>query len=144
MAGDRSSRRWRAIGGALAIAFCQLAALSGCASEHSQAEQAAAASPAADANSDGAANAGQGGRGERRIAEGCKPKEASLEYEDYAGARALAILSWNGMSERAANLKIPVFVVAIEDGSIGVRFLEFPMREQYLNIWLGSGHIAAG
>lgn len=85
-----------------------------------------------------------GGAKGRRITPDCKPVEESLKYEDFVGSRALAILSWNGMSERAANLKIPVHVVAIEDGSVGVRFMQFPMREQYLGIWLGSGHIESG
>lgn len=84
-----------------------------------------------------------GGLASRRIAEGCEPIEESLKYEEFIGRRALAILSWNGMSEKAANLKIPVHVAGIEDGSVGVRFMQFPMRAQYLGIWLGSGHIKA-
>jgi hypothetical protein len=85
-----------------------------------------------------------GGKASRRIAEGCEPVEESLKYEEFVGGRALAILSWNGMSERAANLKVPVHVVGIEDGSVGVRIMQIPMREQYIGIWLGSGHIEAG
>lgn len=85
-----------------------------------------------------------GGMASRRIAEGCDPIEESLKYEEFIDRRAHAILSWNGMPERAANLKIPVSVVGIEDGSVGVRFMQFPMREQYLGIWLGSGHIKRG
>jgi len=85
-----------------------------------------------------------GGMASRRIAEGCDPVEESLTYQDLVGERALAILSWNGMSERAANLKIPIKVVGIEDGAVGVRFMDFPMRAQYLGIWLGSEHIKPG
>ena len=85
-----------------------------------------------------------GGAKGRRITPGCKPIEESLKYEEFIDRRALMILSWNGMSERAANLKIPVRVVGIEDGAVSVRFLQFPMREQYVNIWLGSEHIKAG
>lgn len=84
------------------------------------------------------------GLASRRIADGCEPVEESLKYEDFVGRRALAILRWDGMSEQAANLKIPVSVVGIEDGSIGVRFMQFPMKEQYVGIWLASGHIEAG
>lgn len=86
----------------------------------------------------------EGGTASRRIAEGCDPIDESLKYEEFVGRRAHAILSWNGMAERAANLKIPVHVVGIEDGSVGVRFMQFPMREQYLGIWLGSEHIKPG
>jgi hypothetical protein len=85
-----------------------------------------------------------GGLASRRIAERCEPVDESLKYGEFIGRRALATLSWNEMSERAASLKIPVHVVGIEDGSIGVRFMDFPMREQYIGIWLGSGHIEAG
>jgi len=85
-----------------------------------------------------------GGVKGRRVTPGCKPIEESLKYEEFVDRRALTIFSWNGMPERAANLKIPVRVVGIEDGAVGVRFLEFPMREQYLNVWLGSEHIKAG
>ena len=85
-----------------------------------------------------------GGMATRRVAEGCDRIGESLKYEEFIGRRAHAILSWNGMSERAANLKIPVHVVGIEDGSVGVRFMQFPMRAQYLGIWLGSGHLAKG
>jgi hypothetical protein len=92
----------------------------------------------------GSARELDGGLASRRIAEGCDPIEESLKYEEFVGRRALAILSWNGMSEKAANLEIPVHVVGIEDGSVGVRFMQFPMRAQYLGIWLGSEHIRAG
>jgi hypothetical protein len=80
----------------------------------------------------------------RRIAPGCKPAEESLKYEELVGKRALVILSWHDMPARTAKLEIPVQVVGIEDGAIGVRFLEFPMREQYLNVWLGTEHIKPG
>jgi hypothetical protein len=80
----------------------------------------------------------------RRVVEGCDPIGESLKYEEFIGKRALAILSWNGMSEKAANLEIPVHVAGIEDGSVGVRFMQFPMREQYLSIWIGSEHIKPG
>lgn len=82
-----------------------------------------------------------GVKASRRITVGCQPLEESLKYEKFIGERALAILSWNGMSEQAANLEIPVYVQAVEDGGVGVRFMQFPMREQYLGVWIGSGHI---
>jgi len=85
-----------------------------------------------------------GGLASRRVAEGCDPVEETLKYEELVGTRALAILSWNGMSEKAANLEIPVHVVGIEDGSVGVRFMQIPMRSQYIGIWLRSEHIRAG
>jgi len=85
-----------------------------------------------------------GGVKGRRITPGCKPSEESPKYEQFIDRRALMILSWNGMPEKAANLRIPVRVVGIEDGAIGVRFLEFPMREQYVNLWIGSDHVEAG
>lgn len=85
-----------------------------------------------------------GGMASRRVREDCDPIDESLEYDGFVDKRALVILSWDGMSKRAADLEIPVKVVGIEDGAIGVRFLQFPMRAQYLNIWLGSGHIEQG
>lgn len=85
-----------------------------------------------------------GGTASRRVAEGCDPIAESLKYEEFIGRRVLAILSWNNMSERAANLQIPVYVVGIEDGAVGIRVLEIPMREQYLSVWLISGHLKQG
>lgn len=84
------------------------------------------------------------GMASRRIAEGCDPLDESLKYEEFIGRRALAVLSWDGLSERAANLRIPVYVVGIEDGAVGVRVLEIPMREQYLIVWMRSGHLRRG
>jgi hypothetical protein len=85
-----------------------------------------------------------GGMASRRVAEGCDPVSEALKYEEFVGRRALAILSWNGMSEKAANLEIPLHVAGIEDGALGVRFMQIPMRAQYVGIWLGSEHIRAG
>ena len=80
----------------------------------------------------------------RRTFEGCQPVEAALQYEDYVGERALAILSWIGLREQAADLKIPVFIVAFQNAVIQLRFAQFPMREQYMFVWLNSGHIEPG
>lgn len=88
--------------------------------------------------------AGETGPARRRIAEGCDPGEEARQYERYVGKRALVILRWQGMPERAANLRIPVHVIGIQGRAIGVRFLQFPMKEQYLAIWLESGHIEPG
>jgi hypothetical protein len=77
----------------------------------------------------------------RRVTPGCEPAEESLKYEKFIDKRALLMLSWYGMPERTNKLKIPVRIVRIEDGAVGVRFPEFPMKEQFLSIWLGSGHI---
>lgn len=86
---------------------------------------------------------GEGRRAKRRIAEGCAPAEEARKYAGFVGDRALAILRWSGASEQTAALEIPVYVVGIDGGVIRVRFLQFPMREQYLHVWLGSGHIEA-
>jgi len=56
-----------------------------------------------------------GGAKGRRITPGCKPIEESLKYEEFIDRRALTILSWNGMSKRAANLKIPVRATGAHD-----------------------------
>jgi hypothetical protein len=85
-----------------------------------------------------------GGKATRRIAEGCDPIAEAKKYEELVDRRALATLSWNNMRERAAKLEIPVYVKSIEDGAIGVGILEIPMREQYLAIWMMSGHLKRG
>ncbi len=77
----------------------------------------------------------------RYVADRCDRAEESLTYADFVEGQALAILSWTGMSKEASDLKISVYVVGIESDELLVRFLQFPMREQYLHIWLGSGHI---
>jgi hypothetical protein len=89
-----------------------------------------------------AANQGlDGGLASRRVAEGCDPIDESLKYEEFLGRRALAVLSWNNMAERAANLEIPVRVMSTADGAIGIGILEIPMREQYIGMWMMSGHL---
>lgn len=145
MASKQSSRRWIVLG-LIALGVVVAAIWPRGASEEPQktepqpsetAETSAAGDPRSERDLDG-------GTASRRVAEGCDPVEESLKYEELVGRRALTILSWNGMSERAANLKIPVNVIGIEDGAVGVRFMDFPMRTQYLGIWLGSEHIKAG
>ncbi len=146
MASKGDSRRWILLGlVVLGVVVAATLPRSGTDETEQETEPAetsgAQESPAAPA----AANQGlDGGKASRRIADGCEPIGESLKYEKFVGKRALAVLSWNGMSELAAGLKIPIHVVGIEDGTIGVRFLQFPMREQYLGIWLGSGHIRPG
>ena len=85
--------------------------------------------------------ASDGGVASRRIADDCDPVAESMKYEEFIGTRARAILSWNGVSAATASLKIPVQVVGIEDGTVGVRFLHFPMSQQFIAAWLHSGHI---
>lgn len=82
-----------------------------------------------------------GGVASRRIADDCDPVAESLKYEEFIGTRARAILSWNEMSAATADLKIPVDVVGIEGGAVGVRFHHFPMSQQFITAWLRSGHI---
>jgi hypothetical protein len=85
-----------------------------------------------------------GGLATRKIAEDCDPVTEAIIYEPFIDRRALAVLSWDGMRARAANLRIPVYVVGIEDGAVGIRFLPIPMRDQYLILWQQSGHIRRG
>jgi hypothetical protein len=85
-----------------------------------------------------------GGSATRRIKENCDRVAEAKKYEEFIDRRALAILSWSNMPERAANLKIPVYVTGVEDGAITLGILEIPMREQYVAIWIGSGHIQPG
>lgn len=80
----------------------------------------------------------------RLIADNCDPVAEAKKYEEFVDRRALAVLSWNNMGERAANLEIPVYVKSTADGAIGVSILEIPMREQYLGIWMMSGHVKRG
>jgi len=82
-----------------------------------------------------------GGVASRRIADDCDPVAESLKYEEFIGTRARAILSWNEMSPAMAGLKIPVDVMGIEDGAVGVRFHHLPMSQQFITAWLHSGHI---
>jgi len=86
---------------------------------------------------------GAGASATRKVREGCEPGAAAREYAGLVGERAFAILSWTGASERTAALRIPVFVASIEDDAVGVRILQIPMREEYMLVWLGSGHIRA-
>jgi hypothetical protein len=105
--------------------------------EASGAEQSPATWPAAHRDVDS-------GLATRRVAENCDPVAEALKYEEFIDRRALAVLSWNNLPERAANLKIPVYVKSTADGAIGVSILEIPMREQYLAIWTMSDHLTKG
>jgi hypothetical protein len=93
--------------------------------------------------SDAAHLGSDGGVTSRRVAESCDPVVEALKYEPLIDQRAHVVLSWNRMSERAASLRIPVRVVSIEDGAIGVRMLQAALRNQYISVWLHSGHIRA-
>jgi len=111
----------------LSIALALATALIGCTAEDASEEPQAADAPRAQAT--------------RRIAEDCVPADEALRYQPLVGGRAFAILSWTGMNEDAADLRIPVYVASIEEGAVGVRILQIPMREQYILVWLRSGHI---
>jgi hypothetical protein len=124
-------------------------ALPGCGGEDAAVEEEAPEHEAAVTREADPAAGMPGGEGDagpavRRSVEGCEPVEEARQYEGLVGKRALAILRWTGMPERTAKLRIPVYLVSIEGGAISLRFIDFPMREQYINIWLGSGHIAPG
>ena len=145
MASKQSSRRWILLG-LVALGVVVVATLPRRGSDEAEepVREPAGVREAAPAQDREQGQALDGVLASRRVAEGCDPVEESLKYEEFVGRRALAILSWNGMSEKAANLEIPVRVVGIEDGSVGVRFMQIPMRAQYIGIWLGSKHIRAG
>ncbi len=143
MANKSNSRRW------ILLAFVALGVVLAATlprRDTNDAEQ--DAEPAAAAGSKTSQQAApqdvDGGLASRRIAENCDPIRESLKYEEFIGRRALAILSWDNMSERAANLRIPVYVVGIEDGVVGVKVSDIPMREQYLGVWIMSGHLQGG
>lgn len=145
MAGKQNSRRWIVLGlVALGVVVVAMWPRGGTDKEEEPLPEPTDLPVAAPTQDRAQGQELDGGTASRRIAEGCDPVEESLKYEEFVGTRALTVLSWNGMSERAANLKIPVSVVGIEDGAVGVRFMDFPMRMQYLGIWLGSEHIKAG
>lgn len=105
--------------------------------EASATEQAPAEQPAPN-------QAVDGGLATRRVIEGCDPVVEATKYRGLVNRRALAILRWNNMSGRAAKLKIPVHVNGTENGAVAVSILQIPMRTQYLNIWMSSGHIERG
>jgi hypothetical protein len=144
MASDGNSRRWIIVGliGLGVVIAATLPRKSSDEAEDGESDSADAldreeASTASKYDPDG-------GLATRRITENCDPVAEAKKYEEFVDRRALAILSWNNMPERAAKLKIPVYVKSVEDGAIGVSILEIPMREQYLIIWMNSGHIARG
>lgn len=85
-----------------------------------------------------------GGLAEKRVVEGCDAVAEAQKYRGFVERKALAILSWSNMPERAANLRIPVYVNGVDAGAVAVSILPIPMRDQYLNIWMNSGHIERG
>jgi hypothetical protein len=128
---------------ALATALGVAVALPGCGSGESSDAQ---TTPADVANAElppGIRVSGGSPRATRRVAEDCDPAQETLNYTELIGSRALATLLWNEASDDAAALEIPIHVTSIAEGGVTVRFLAFPMREQYMHVWMGSGHIAA-
>ena len=120
------SDRDRGAGGLSGVgALCALALVVACGAEESE-------------------PAGDGPAAARRIEAGCDPGTAARRYQTLVGERAQAMLHWTGMPKEAEDLRIPVHVVAVDGGGVDVRFLAFPMREQYLHVWIGSGHVEAG
>ena len=146
MAGTGKSRRWIVVG-FVALGIVVAATWPGRGSDDAVEEQGSEPSntwgaPEYEAVPSTADRYGSdGGVASRRVADDCDPVAASLKYEEFIGARARAILSWNGVSAATAGLKIPVQVVDIEDGAVGVRFHDFPMSQQFIAGWLHSGHI---
>jgi hypothetical protein len=136
MASSSNSRRWIIVG-LIALGVVLAATL-----PRSGSDEAGEGESDSAATSEGEVPGG--GQATRRIAENCDPVAEALKYEEFVDRRALATLSWNNMREGAANLKIPVYVKGTADGAIGVSILEIPMREQYLAIWMMSGHLKKG
>ena len=141
MASNGNSRRWIIVGliGLGVVIVATLPRKSSDEAEDGESDSAGALDP--EETSTAAEYDPDGGLATRRIAENCDPVAEALKYEEFVDRRALAILSWNNMSERAANLEIPVYVNSTADGAIGVSVLELPMRDQYLGIWTMSGHL---
>ena len=141
MASKSSSRRWILL--ALVVLGVGVAATlprSGSDEAEEAESDSAGASGREEASAAGKYDS-DGGLATRRIVENCDPVVEALKYEEFVDRRALAILSWHNISERAANLEIPVYVKSTADGAIGVSILEVPMRDQYLGIWTMSGHL---
>jgi hypothetical protein len=144
MASSGNSRRWIIVG---LIALGVVLAVTLPRSGSDEVEEGESDSPATserEAASTAPKYDPDGGLATRRVAEDCDPVVEARKYEEFIDRRALATLSWNNMPERAAKLEIPVYVKSVEDGAVGVSILQIPMREQYLNIWMGSGHIQRG
>jgi hypothetical protein len=146
MASAGKSRRWIVVGlvalGIVVAATWPRRGSDDAAEEQDSESSDAWATPEHDAVPSTANRYGSdGGVASRRIADDCDPVAESMKYEEFIGTRARAILSWNGMSPATAGLKIPVHVVGIEDGTVGVRFRHFPMSQQFIAGWLHSGHI---
>jgi hypothetical protein len=144
MASNGNSRRWIIVG-LIALAVVLAATLPRRGADDTEGgESDSADSSEREEESTAAKYDPDGGKATRRIAEDCDPVAEALKYEEFVDRRALAVLSWNNMPERAANLEIPVYVKSTADGAIGVSILEVPMREQYLGIWMMSGHLKRG
>jgi hypothetical protein len=144
MASNGNSRRWIIVG-LIALGAVLAATLPRSGSDEAgDGESDSAATSEGEEPSTAPKYDPDGGQATRRVAENCDPVAEALKYEEFIDRRALAVLSWNNMREGAANLKIPVYVKSTTDGAIGVSILEIPMREQYLAIWMMSGHLKKG
>ena len=144
MANSGSSRRWIIVG-LIALGVVLAATLPMLGSDQTEEGESDSAGTSERGEASPATNhEPDGGQATRRIAEDCDPVAEALKYQEFVDRRALAVLSWNNLPERAANLEIPVYVKGTEDGAIGVSVLEIPMREQYLAMWMMSGHLKRG
>lgn len=146
MAGKGNSRRWILIA-LIVIGVAVIAMLPRGATDDGErdSDESTSSSTEAATGSTPAARQGQdSGLATKRVMEGCDPIAEARKYEEFVDKRALAILRWNNMSARATKLKIPIYVHGVDDGAIAVGILPIPMRVQYLNIWMTSGHIERG
>jgi len=48
------------------------------------------------------------------------------------------------MSEKVANLQIPVYVASVDGEAITVNVLDIPLRDPYIATWIRSGHMRNG
>ena len=146
MASARQSRRWIvvglvALGIVVAATWPRTGSDDATDERDSESSEAAAASEYEALPSTANRYGSDGGVSLRRIADDCDPVAESMKYEEFIGTRARVILSWNGASAATAGLKIPVNVVGIEDGAVGVQFHHLPMSQTFIRAWLHTGHI---
>jgi hypothetical protein len=144
MANAGNSRRWIIVGLiALGVVLAATLPRSGC----NEAEEGESDSQADSEGEEASAAPNydpDGGLATRRVIENCDPITEALKYEEFVDRRALAVLGWDNLSKRAADLEIPVYVKGTADGTVGVSILEIPMRDQYVAMWLTSGHLRHG
>ena len=76
----------------------------------------------------------------RHVRPGCDPLTEAQRYVGLVQQRAFATLDWNRAPDTINAQRIPLRVLEVEGATVVVKLEGFPLADQYLSLWIHSGH----